>query len=50
MSEGRSGLLQQLEPALLAAATTPGLRSILLFDADRAVLDAVTSTLERMLA
>lgn len=48
--EGRSGLLERLEPALLAAAVTPGLRSILLFSADRLTLDAVTHALEQMLS
>jgi magnesium chelatase subunit D len=41
--------LERLEPALLAAAITPGLRSILLFDASRRVLDAVAAVLEQML-
>ena len=50
MPEKRGSLLQHLEPALLAAAITPGLRSILLFDADRLVLGAVADTLEQMLS
>jgi magnesium chelatase subunit D len=50
MPEGPSNLLQRLEPALLAAAVTPGLRSILLFGADRLILGAVTSALEQMLS
>lgn len=50
MAEERGGPLQRLEPALLAAAITPGLRSILLYDADRLVLGAVADVLEQMLS
>ena len=50
MAEERGGLLQHLESALLAAAITPGLRSILLYGADRRVLAAVADLLEEMLA
>lgn len=50
MPRGSSDPLLQMEPALLATAITPGLRSILLFDADRFILDAVATTLEQMLS
>jgi magnesium chelatase subunit D len=50
MPEERGGLLHRLEPALLAAAITPGLRSILLYDADRVILDAVADMLEQALS
>jgi len=49
MPEWRDGLPRRLEPALLAAAITPGLRSILLFGANRMILDTATSALEQML-
>lgn len=50
MPEERGDPLQHLEPALLAAAITPGLRSILLYGADRLVLGAVADALEQVLS
>src|SRR5688500_6607548 len=49
MPERHGYPLERLESALLAAAITPGLRSILLFDAAGPVLEAAASALEQML-